>query len=176
MGFLSQLNGFHTGSLTLLQRVLLITDGTLTDALEAAFLEPILLVKLVNQVKPAENRIDELDLEPGQRLMRRQILLRGGTSGTNFVYAESQLAVDRLHPQFRDRLIASAEPIGRLWSEHRIETWKQILEFFRRPAEELSGHFGCAEDAELLGRRYRVFTGGRPTIVTAEYFPERLMA
>lgn len=173
MGFLSQLNGFDASSLALLQRVLLITDGTLTDVLEAAFLEPILLVKLANQVKPAETRIDELDLDPGERLMRREILLRGEKSGRNFVYAESQLAVGRLHPQFRDRLVGSTEPIGRLWTEHRIETWKQILEVVRRPAGGLSGYFGCAEDAELLGRRYCVFTGGRPTIVTAEYFPER---
>ena len=45
MGFLAQFDGFDASSLDLLQRILLVTDGTLTDTLEAAFLGPIGLGK-----------------------------------------------------------------------------------------------------------------------------------
>jgi chorismate-pyruvate lyase len=173
MGFLAQLNGFDPASLTLLQRVLLATDGTLTDVLEAAFLERILLVKISVNVQPAASRVPELDLDAGQPLMHREILLRGAKTGTNFVYAESELAVDRLHPKFRDSLIGSAEPIGRLWSDYRIETWKRILDVHRLPAGDLSGHFSCGQETRLLARRYCVYAGGLPTILTTEYFPEK---
>ena len=47
MAFLAQFGDFDASSLDLLQRVLLVSDGTLTDTLEAAFLEPISLRKIV---------------------------------------------------------------------------------------------------------------------------------
>ena len=46
MSFLLQLEDFDPHSLGLLQRIFLVSDGTLTDTLEAAFLEPVGIVKL----------------------------------------------------------------------------------------------------------------------------------
>jgi chorismate-pyruvate lyase len=170
MSFLSQLNGFDAASLDLLQRILLINDGTLTDALEVAFLEPIELVKIAVDTSPTSEAIPELLLEPGSPLMRRRILLRGEASRTNYVFAESLIALDRLDPEFRTGLENTTNPIGRLWTEHRLETWKEILRVWRCPEGALREHFGDSPGG-LLARCYRVFSSARPIMLISEYFP-----
>jgi chorismate-pyruvate lyase len=166
----------NVNQFALLQRILLTTDGTLTDTIEVAFLEKIDLVRLAILVSQATVSVPELDLEKGATLMERKILLRGRRSGVNYVYAESVLAVDRLDSLFRDQLVNSDMPLGRLWLEHRLETWKERLEIVRRPAAELSVHFGIDPQVEILGRTYRVFNNRRPIMTITEYFPQRYPA
>ena len=50
LGILENLAGVDAAKLSPLQRTLLITDGTLTEILEAHFLEPIELRKLSQQI------------------------------------------------------------------------------------------------------------------------------
>src|SRR5438128_1395160 len=119
MAFLEQLHGFNPAGLPLLQRVLLMNDGTLTDALEAAFLEPIALVKLAIDLHDTAHPFPLIDLPAGSAIMERKILLRGETTGTTYIYAESTLALDRLDPTFRDQLVNSKLPLGRLWIDHK---------------------------------------------------------
>ena len=113
MAFLAQFGDFDASSLDLLQRVLLVSDGTLTDALEAAFLEPISLRKIGIQVIPAQHALPELDVLPGESLMERKIFLCGKNSGRVYVYAESVLVLDWLPPRFREELLQSDTPLGR---------------------------------------------------------------
>jgi len=173
MAFLAQLGNFDASSLDLLQRVLLVNDGTLTDTLEAAFLEPIALCKVSIDTAPAERAMAELELGAGAPVMTRRILLCGESSGRNYVYAESWLALDRLPPRFREELVESDAPMGRLWSEHRLETWKELLAVRIHKMGGLARYFDSTEDADCLIRRYRVISGGRPLMVITEYFPAR---
>jgi chorismate-pyruvate lyase len=170
-GFLAQTGLVGLGDLSLLQRMLLVCDGTLTDMVEAAFLEPIRLVKIAIETEPAGQPVEELELAAGALVMRRQILLRGATTGTNYVYAESLIAVDALPPALRDALLETDAPLGRLWVQHQLETRKEILQIWRIPAEEESPWFGAAAAQGQLGRQYRVFSGGKPIMLIAEYFP-----
>ena len=89
--------------------------------------------------------------------MCRAILLRGALSGRDYVHAESRVATDRLPEAFRRGLIESGEPMGRLWVSHRLETFKELL--------------NMRLDGDMLRRRYRVLSGGRPVMVIAESFP-----
>ena len=156
--------------LPLLQRVLLVCDGTLTDTLAAAFLEPIAVRKLASSVTLATSRIDALDVDQGQALLTRQVVLFGEKTRRSYVYAESLIMVDRLPASLRDGL-ASEMPLGRLWQDHGLETLKELLNVVRRPADDLAAHFGCDRDCELLARTYRVITAGIPVICITEYFP-----
>ena len=104
-------------------------------------------------------------------LMRRKVLLRGETGGGNLVHTESLLVLDRLPEAFREGLVRSSLPIGRLWSEQKLETWTQIPAVERRPAGDLAEHLGLSEEAEILARRYRVFSGGLPVMMITEHFP-----
>jgi chorismate-pyruvate lyase len=174
MPFLEQLNAIGGPSLNLLQRLLLVNDGTLTDALEAAFLEPIALVRLSVDVSTASDGPVDLAADSGSPVMHRVILLRGAISQRIFVFAKSWVALNRLPEAMRTELAESGKPIGRLWSEYRLETAKEALRFWREPAGDLANHFGGAPDAMILARSYRVLQHGKPVMVIAEYFPANL--
>jgi chorismate-pyruvate lyase len=169
---LTKLNGFDVNSLEPLQRVLLVTDGTLTEILEANFFERIRLVKVSQRVVPATAASHALlDPTSGESLIERRILLQGEESHRNYAYAESLIAVDRLAPSFRDALLNSATPLGRLWLEHKLETFKELQEVRSQRADGLRQHFECTEAAPLLVRTYRVFSAAKPVMVITEYFP-----
>lgn len=173
MAFLAQLNGLDPRDLGLLQRIFLVNDGTLTDAVEAAVLEPIRLTKLASNILPAAAPVAALELEAGATLMDRTILLSGGNTGRNYVYAASQLALDRLPAEFRQELLDSDKPMGRLWSEYRLETWKELLNVSRAPAPDLAAYFPVEEYEDMLRRQYRLISGGKPLMVITEWFPAR---
>jgi chorismate-pyruvate lyase len=170
MRILGLLKGIDVHALDPLHRVLLVTDGTLTETLEAIFLEPIELVR-VGQRQVAANASHAL-LQPqdGETVVERKILLRGSRSRTNYVYAESLIAADRLGPEFRRGLVESDIPLGRLWIEQRLETFKEFLDMRCETGTAVPAEFG-AEGAALLVRTYRVHSAGRPVFVITEYFP-----
>lgn len=163
MRILGLLKGIDVSALDPLHRVLLVTDGTLTETLEAIFLEPIELVRLGQRNVAANDSHALLQPQPGETIVERQILLRGSQSGKNYVYANSLIAADRLGPEFRRGLVESNVPLGRLWIEQRLETFKEFLEV-------RCGH-DAADGSMMLARTYRVHSGGRPVFVITEQFP-----
>jgi chorismate-pyruvate lyase len=165
--------GIDAGALKPLQRILLITDGTLTEILEANFLERIELVKLSQRRVSAVDSQARLAATAEESLLERRILLRGSTSGKTHVYAESIIAIDRLSAGFRDELLHSDVSLGRLWQKHRLETYKEPAAVSCRPAAALAVHFACPEDLLLLSRSYCVICDGRPTMHVLEYFQAR---
>jgi chorismate-pyruvate lyase len=161
---------YETSSLEPIERVLLESDGTLTCMLEAASQETIVAVKLAQHVVPAAERGDLLDVEAGELLMSRKVLLQGVRTGANYVFAESMIAVDRLEAPLRQGLLTSHEPIGRIWKTNRLETYKEVVRVRREPCGTLSRHFEINPDTRLLVRTYRVFSRGKPVMLITEYF------
>src|SRR5262245_12242008 len=92
------------------QRILLLTDGTVTQLLELLVAEPIHVLKLAQTV--TDSGPDVVQAEPGQRVLRRTVLLRGGSS--HYVYAHSCFVVERLPGEIQERLRSGSEPIGRV--------------------------------------------------------------
>ena len=154
-----------------LQRIFLIADGTLTKLLEVSLDEQMRIVKLKEEVFFAPSPIAELNAAAGERLIERKILLQGQLTGRSWLYADSVIALDRLEPEFQDKLLNSHIPIGKLWIEHRVETFKEIIGARREPAGELATHFQLDADAVLLSRIYRVFCGRIPVMLITEKFP-----
>jgi len=171
LDILKKLNGFEVNSLEPLQRVLLVTDGTLTEILEATFLERIELIKVAQQVISATASHAQLCPDSKDNLLERKILLRGAKSGRNYAYAESLIAFERLNPAFRDELLNSSTPLGRLWLEHKLESFKELLEVRCQMANDLCHYFKCDDVSPLLVRTYRVFSATRPVMSITEYFP-----
>lgn len=162
---------FSIHSLGLLQRILVTTDGTVTEMLAAVFLEPIELVKLAVTIAPSPEPVPALELDGGSTLMRRQVILRGSKSGTPYAYAEVAIAADRLAPRLRDDLLESRVPLGQLWLSHRLETFKERPRVRQRPAGALARHLDVDEEDTLIERVYRAFTSGQPVFLVTEYFP-----
>jgi chorismate-pyruvate lyase len=130
--------------------------------------------KLGQEVGPSARRIDELDLRPGELLMNRRVVLQGDRTGTNYVYADSCIAIDRLDARFQKELETSDIPIGRLWRDNRVEIFKEIVGVANKAAGHLAGHFGIEADTNLIVRNCRVFVAGRPVMLITEHFSPAL--
>ncbi len=173
---LKKLDGIDVQSLSPLHRILLITDGTLTEILEAHFLEHVQLIKLSQHVVTATASHAQFEPDEKEKFLERKVLLRGSNSGNTYVYAESMIAMERLNPRLYDQLLNSNTPLGRLWLEHKLETFKELTEIKCQPANDLSQHFGCAASSPLLSRTYRVVTNAKPVMIISEYFPAEIGA
>ena len=104
-------DGPQVARLSTIQRILLATDGTVTSVLEAYAGEPMALVKLSQRlVKPPP--ATPLQLTAREQVMARTILLEGKTTATAFLYAQSLVVPQRLHPRLRHELVTGDEPIG----------------------------------------------------------------
>ncbi len=154
------------------QKILLIADGTLTNLLEAFLNEPIGVVKLSEKIVSITADILPLEIKAGTEVLERQILLQGKTSQRNWLYADSIIVLERLEEKFREKLIKSHTPIGKLWREHKTETFKEIVTYDRELAGSLSDYFEIKREDKLLSRTYRVFSSRQPVMTIIEKFPE----
>lgn len=155
--------------LSVLQRALLTTKGTVTDFLEAYADEPMLVVKLSQSfATPMPHaRLDDGD----QRVLGRTITLQGARNGTTFLHADSYIAADRLPPGMLDALMETGKPLGRLLSEHRVESFREIVAAGLMTAGPVGEYFGVAASSKLLFRTYLINVGGRPVMRITEKFP-----
>jgi chorismate-pyruvate lyase len=69
---LEKLGSIESTPLTQLQRILVVTDGTLTEILEAAFLERIRLIKISQETVSSTASDSLLVPAPGETFLRRE--------------------------------------------------------------------------------------------------------
>lgn len=162
----------NPASLSTFQRILLTTDGTVTDILEAYLFEQIRVVKLSEEQIAIAQDIPSLELKQGTEVILRKVLLQGKISRRNFIYAESIVVPDRLEENFRDELLKTRTPIGKIWLEHKVETFKEILDSGKEPANDLSAHFTMESRESILFRTYRVISNRQSVMLITEKFPE----
>ena len=162
----------HDPSLSLFQKVLLVTDGTVTQLVELYTGESISVKKIENHIvanyvaPPEVQRI--LQTADNNALLKRIILLCGSKS---YIYAESYFVMERLPQDMRMKLETTNIPIGLLWREAKLETHREIIEYRRERNASVAAHFGIDKDAELLSRTYMLYTSGKPMGVITEKFP-----
>lgn len=152
------------------QRILLTTDGTVTDILQAQYWEGIRIVKLQQE----RMRADGVDatLDPGsEEIILRKVLLRGKVTERNYLYAESILVPSHLSPAMLRILERTDKPIGQLMIEMRMETFREILSCRLEPAWEAGQYFQLDTCAHMIARTYRIFAAGRPLMSITEKFP-----
>lgn len=128
-------------SLSTFQRILLTTDGTVTEMLEAYFLENINVIKLAEGLVSTVKKNPVLEIEIGTEIIERKILLQGKISRKNYLYAESVIVPDRLDARFKDALLKSETPIGKLWLQYKVETFKEIVDTGKEPSGKLADYF-----------------------------------
>jgi len=161
-------------NLSTFQRILLTTDGTVTEMLEAYALENMNVVKLAEGLVSSVQKIPILELDQGTQVIERKILLQGKISRKNYLYAESIIVPERLEERFQDALLKSQTPIGKLWLQYKVETFKEIVDTGKEPMVNLADYFLGNKDEKMLFRTYRVFNNRQPVMMITEKFPERL--
>ena len=158
--------------ITPIQRILLTTDGMVTEILEAYLLERIEVIKLFQGYSVLNYEIPSLKIEKECRVMQRKVLLCGRLSQKNHLYAESIIVPDRLDEKIRDSLLNTNKPIGLLILENRLETFREILEWGKEEAQDIAGYFNIKRNDFLIFRTYRVFSNRLPIMLITEKFAE----
>jgi len=154
-----------------LQRLLLVTDGRITDIVQAYAGETVEAVKLQQQLVISSSRFSPLRLNRESQLLQRSIVLQGTNSSTNYLYADSQIVLDRLDTDIRNELLFSRQPIGKLLRENKIETYREILDCGIEPAGLLAQYFDIEPTAEIIYRTYLILINGLPVMQITEKFP-----
>ena len=144
------------------------SGGTVTQFLEHLAGEPVDADVLAQGTEPA-GFDDVLGLEPGEPLLRREVLLTGRDTGRRFVYAESGIAADRLPAPLRNRLEQSREPIGRVLLDHGVGIRRTALAG-SVVARSTDGRVEALIRDAPLSRRYLIVSDGDPVIVVNEWF------
>lgn len=162
----------HDPELSLFQKVLLTTDGTVTQLLELYTGQSVRVNKLAHAVVHGEAS-GLLMTADNDALLKRSILLCTGevTAPRNLLYAESLFVISRLPATMQRQLQESDRPIGLLWREHRMETYREIVTCRREPCGFLATHFSLNGDMPLLARSYLIYHQHKPLGVITEKFP-----
>jgi len=164
-------------SLSIFQRVLLMTDGTVTELLEQYLNESIKVVKLNERIEQGFNQLSTFHQqfipEKEHKFLKRKTLLQGQQTTHNWLYAESVVIINNLETNFRRDLLDSHEPIGKLWSKYRCETYKEIVASGEEQAGTLAVYFAISPNAKVITRTYTVFSNHKMIMMITEKFPKQ---
>jgi chorismate-pyruvate lyase len=144
-------------------RALLVTDGTVTKALEAYFWEPVVVDTLRQEFIEAADEIPWIEVRPHDQVMVREALLRGDDSGNHYVRAFSVIRSELIPRSFRQRLINREIGIGVLIRDSGLESFREVMEVGVEPES--------ADAQHALFRSYRIIIDGKPVILITETFP-----
>lgn len=154
--------------LSLMQNVLLTTDGTVTDLVALFSGEPIHITKLSQDIVQ-ERGPAALQLTRPAPLLKRVILLSGHER--HYLYAESCFIIERMTPAMQRQLLETETPIGLLWKEARLEMYREVVERKLENQPALVDYFAEARDQRFLSRSYVVYHQQQPLGVITEKFP-----
>ncbi|MCC7565361.1 MAG: DUF98 domain-containing protein [Methanomicrobiaceae archaeon] len=168
----------EAGGLSPVQKVLLGTDGSVTNLLEMVTGNPVEITTLVQEVVQADADVAEsLDIEAGEPVNYRVVELKDGRTGDVLIYAVSHTPLKRLAPEFRQDLMRADIPIGRILRTHRIESRREILHArMLRADANMSRIFSIQPEEALLSRKYRIIHREEPLIAIEETFPRTAFA
>lgn len=158
----------HDPLLSLFQKVLLTTDGSVTELLSLYVGEQIRAKKIEQSIRlggaPAT-----LACSPDTQLLHRKIMLVDSTK--SHVFAESVFIFERFSKSIQSKLLETDAPIGLLWKQEKVEMYREIIDTSVKQCATISAHFGLLPDTQLLSRTYLLHQNARPFGVISESFP-----
>jgi chorismate-pyruvate lyase len=154
--------------LGLLQKILLSTDGTVTDLIMLYTGEDIRVRKVRQELAVGEAPA-VLQCKGPVRVLRRQILLHGAQR--NYLYADSQFVFERFSATLQRQLLETDEPIGLLWKRERFEAFREIIDKRVLHCPQIAPHFALPPDTWFVSRTYLIHHGGKPLGAITEQWP-----
>lgn len=155
-------------SLSLFQKVLLTTDGTVTDLLKLYTGEKI-KVKIINQEVMLSGDSEVSLCSPKTPILKRSVLL--GSETKNYVYAESIFIFEQFSQPIQNKLLETNEPIGLLWKEEKLENYREIISYKTESCESLLQYFSVQPQTPMLSRTYLIYHKRSILGVITEKFP-----
>ena len=158
----------HT--LTPVERTLLVIDGTVTRFLEAYFAEPINIINIGETRESLKKSHDLLELDKGEQVVSRRVLLRGERSERTYASAASLVVPRRVKAAVRKEVGDMSQGLGRLLLEGRTEQYRELLWWGKEPPSELPGELRSLATEYSITRTYRILVDQRPTMMITEWF------
>ncbi len=161
------------GLLSRVQKILLGTDGSVTQLLESITGNPVTVKTLVQEIVPADaETAGRVDVNIGDPVNHRVVELRDTVTNDVLIYAISETPVDRLSPSFKKDLMMADIPIGKIISRHHIEARREILSARVTAATIETGRiFSLCPKEPVLSRQYQIIHQEKPLIFIEEQFP-----
>lgn len=157
-------------SLTPVQRAVLGSDGSFTLLLTALLGQDVKVALIEQSVERMTRDGEAIQLQPGARVLNRNVRLFVEPD-RNIVFASSVIAIDRIEATLAGDLLAGKETIGRILRKHRLETFRELVDWGLAPTPyEASGHF---PQTQMIYRSYRIISGGTPVMIVTEFFDAR---
>ena len=157
--------------LSLFQRVLLVTDGSVTELLSLYTKGAIRAHKLTQSesMGPLPAPLGGPGVSPHTAALHREIMLMDGQ--TPLVFAASVFVLDALSPTTRAGLLESEVPIGLLWKAEKSEMYREIVDMRLETHPTVAARFGLPTATPLLSRSYTLHQAGQPMGLITEKFP-----
>lgn len=162
----------EASELSAFQKILLTANGTVTSMLAAYSSESIQVVKISEKLSNTNLELPSIKLNQEEQVIARKVLLQGKISCRNFLYADSFILINNLEERFRHELFNTNKPIGQIWSEQKVETFKEIINYGKESANELAIYFNIKPEENVFFRTYSVSSQGKITMIITEKFPE----
>jgi chorismate-pyruvate lyase len=158
-----------------LLRTLLVTDGTVTKSLEAFYWEPVTVDVESLELLEAKHSIEWLNIKTGEKVLTRQVRLRGNYSNKIYATAFSVVRLSVMAANLREALINGEIGIGVLIRDSGLESYREILDIRvdRRPGQLYATDSG-ASAIDVVSRTYRIISENQPMILITESFPWQL--
>ncbi len=137
------------------ERMILLSDGSLTLLLEALLRERVSIeVKRNSRAALNSEAAAYLDELPKVESVEREVWLK--VKGEKLVFAHSIVPVSTIEPWLLRALSEGTEPLGRVLKAREIPVLKEALEIGVVRATEVSVDLGIDPDTELYARRYKL--------------------
>lgn len=155
-------------SLSMFQKTLMITDGTVTDLLKLYTHNRIIVKKIHQEMLLSGSDYERLCVKDTP-VLKREILL--GTSEENYIYADSIFIYENMSRSIQYQLLETDKPIGLLWKGEKLDTFREIIEICEEKCGRLSPYFGVEEDTLFLARTYMIYNNQKVLGMITEKFP-----
>ncbi len=157
--------------LPLTARLLLVTDGTVTELLEAMVREPIKLGYTKQTIDTVVNHPAIQNSKNSGECLHRAITLRGTETGVDWLYAESVILHQLLSPAMQSMLIEEVIPIGAILNDQTSDNHRIIVDCGIEPNSTAAECLSLDPMYAFVFRIYRIMVGAEIIMRISEWFP-----
>lgn len=154
-------------ALSLFQKILLCTDGTVTELLWLYCGAPIMARKVEQSF--IRGGPLTLDAPADARVLQRTVVL-GPEHAAPCLYAQSHFIFDRFSAAIQADLINTELPIGLLWRREQLEMHREIIIHAREHDAGVATLLQVPPQTLLLSRTYRIIHAGQSLGMITEKF------
>jgi chorismate-pyruvate lyase len=162
-------------NLSLFQKVLLATDGTVTDLLKL-YVGADVRARKISQNLAARHQLGPIPAAfrvPAETLLlQREIVLEASHAdrAEALVHATSFFVFGRFSRAIQTALLESDVPIGTLWRNERLEMYREVVEQAIERRADVAVHLGLPIDTPLVTRAYVIYHQAMPLGLITERF------